>query len=49
MTKNKELGPKEVKNYQKKNVNFSDCFSSEIFLIANSFQTQIWIIESIIQ
>ena len=40
MTENEEMGPKEVKNSQKKNCDFFfDFFSLEIFLIANLFQT----------
>ena len=51
MTENKEMGPKEVKNSQKKNCDFflMFFFSFEIFLIANVFQIYIWIIESINQ
>ena len=50
MTENKEMGPKEVKNSQKKKLWFFwGFFYFEIFLIANVFQIYIWIIESINQ
>ena len=43
MTENEKMGPKEVKNSQKKKMRFVffvifDFFSFEIFLIANLFQ-----------
>ena len=39
MTENEEMGPKEVKNSEKKIVIFfCDFFSLEIFFIANLFQ-----------
>ena len=40
MTENEKMGPKEVKNSEKKNCDFffAIFFSFEIFLIANLFQ-----------